>query len=68
MNVLIVDMDKMSLDIAYKFFKKARDTSGTTDWILLPKDMDLLQDVHIDWLKMIRRQIDKEIKRLEVQI
>ena len=66
MNVLIVDMDQITLDMASKFYETAIDASGTTDWILLPKGMDLLQDVHLDWLKMIRRQIDEEIKRLEV--
>ena len=41
--------------------------SNTThkDWIVVPKGIDIIQDVSIEWLKMIRDVVDKKIKEVE---
>lgn len=65
MNVLIVDIDKISLETANHFYKKAIEISGCYDWIVLPKGMDLLQDMPIEWMKIVRNQLDDKIKALE---
>lgn len=65
MNLLIVDIDEISLDVAHQFYKKAIEISGCDDWIMLPKGMDLLQDVPIEWMKLVRDHLDEKIKALE---
>lgn len=64
MNVVIVDFNKISLKMVEALYDKAVETTGD-DWIFLPKDMDLLQDVHVDWLKMIRDKLNEKINELE---
>lgn len=68
MNVLIVDRDKIDLDVAHRFYKKAIEISDCDDWIMLPKGMDLLQDVPIEWMKLVRDRLDEKIKSLENDI
>lgn len=65
MNVLIVDLDKIDLENASHFYKKAIEISGCDDWIILPKGMDLLQDMPIEWMKAVRDQLNEKIKGLE---
>lgn len=64
MNVLIVDTDKISLnqvsDILQACAGKAAD-----DWLVIPKGIDILQDISVDWMKMIRDTLDEKIKELE---
>lgn len=64
MNVLIVDMDKVSLDILSAFVNKAAEVMND-DIIVLPKGIDILQDVPIEWLKDIRTKLDENIRALE---
>ena len=65
MNVLIVDIDNIPLDMANLFYKKAVEISRCDDWIMLPKGIDLLQDMPIEWMKLVRDQLDEKIKVLE---
>jgi hypothetical protein len=32
---------------------------------MIPKGMDLLQDMPIEWMKIVRDQLDEKIKALE---
>lgn len=64
MNVLIVDFDKVTLDILNAFVNKVAEVMND-DIVVLPKGVDILQDVPIEWLKEIRDKLDKEIGRLE---
>lgn len=65
MNVLIVDIDKIDAEMAAYFYKKAVEITNCDDWIMLPKGMDLLQDMPIEWMKIVRDQLDEKIKALE---
>jgi hypothetical protein len=64
MNVLIIDTDKISLDVASKKFKEIMNKSSD-DWIAIPKGIDIMQDISVDWMKMIRDRLDEKIKALE---
>lgn len=65
MNVLIVDLDKINVEMVNYFYKKAVKISGCDNWIVLPRGMDLLQDIPIEWMKLVRNQLDEKIKELE---
>lgn len=65
MNVLIIDTDKIHLDEADAIFKRCVNKSGTDDWVSIPKGFDILMDVSVDWMKMIRDKMDEKIKELE---
>lgn len=65
MNVLIIDIDKIDAFFASEIFKHVREASGTDDWILLPKGVDILQDVPIEWMKHLRDCLDEKIKTME---
>lgn len=65
MNVLIIDLDKIDMKTACAFYKKAVEITGSDDWIMLPKGMDLLQDMPIEWMRIVRDQLDGKIKELE---
>ena len=64
MNVLIVDTDKICLDVANEIFNKVVDKSFD-DVLVIPKGIDIMQDISADWMKMIRDQLDEKIKALE---
>lgn len=64
MNALVVDTDKISLDVLNLIFKDCMDNS-TDDWVIIPKGIDIMQDISIDWMKMIRDRLDEKIKALE---
>ena len=68
MNVLIVDLDKIDLKLACAFYKNAVKISGCDDWIMIPKGMDLLQDMPIEWMRIVRDQLDEKIKALESDV
>ena len=65
MNILIVDMDKIDVCLANDVYKHVKKVSGTDDWIILPKGVDVLEDVPAEWLKKIRDELDEKIKALE---
>lgn len=64
MNILIVDIDKVPLDILSGFLKQASEVIND-DVIVLPKGVDILQDVPIGWLKDIRDRLNEKINELE---
>lgn len=64
MNVLIVDIGNIDIDILNTFINKAAEIIKD-DFIVLPKGVDILQDVPIEWLKDIRDKLDEKIKALE---
>ena len=64
MNVLIVDLDKVSVDVLNIFINSAVEITNE-DFIVLPKGVDILQDVPVEWLKAIRDKLDENIKALE---
>lgn len=67
MNVLIVDTKQIYVDELNDIMDIVFRNSNTTqeDWIVVPKGIDVIQDVSIEWLKMIRDSADKKIKELE---
>lgn len=64
MNVLIVDTDKIHLDLVNKICENVAKGLGD-DLIAIPKGIDIIQDISVDWMKMIRDRLDKKIKALE---
>lgn len=64
MNVLIVDIGNIDLDILNTCINKAAEIIKD-DFIVLPKGVNILQDVPVEWLKHLRDQLDKKIKELE---
>ena len=67
MNVLIVDTDKISLDKAEEVCKQIANASDR-DLIAIPKGIDIIQDISVDWMKMIRDRLDEKIKALESDV
>ena len=65
MNVLIIDTDKIHLDVANQICKNIVKASKTDDWIAIPKGFDIIQDISVDWMKMIRDKMDEKIRELE---
>ena len=68
MNVLIVDTDKINVDVLNQVFKSCVNESGTDDLVVLPKGIDVMQDISVDWMKMIRDRLDEKIKVLESDV
>lgn len=64
MNVLIMDTDKISLDLRHQIYKDCI-AKTTDDWIVIPKGIDILQDISVDWMRMIRDKMDEKIKEIE---
>ena len=64
MNVLIVDIDKVKFNILDVFVKRATEIMKD-DVVVLPRGVDILQDVPIEWLKDIRDRLDEKIRELE---
>ena len=65
MNVLIVDADKIDVEKLNEVFETCVHKSGTNEWVVLPKGIDVMQDISVDWMKMIRDRLDEKIKVLE---
>jgi hypothetical protein len=66
MNVLIVDTDKINLTTACNTLKDCVNKSGgEVEWRMIPKGIDIIQDISVDWMKMIRDRLDEKIKALE---
>lgn len=67
MNALIVDTDNIRLDILQSVWKECCNKT-TDDWIVIPKGIDVMQDISVDWMKMIRDALDEKIKALESDV
>lgn len=65
MNVLIIDTDKIHLDVANKIAKEVYKKSGDDEWVAIPKGIDIMRDISVDWMKMIRDRLNEKIKALE---
>lgn len=68
MNVLIVDTDKIDVKTLNQVFKTCVHESGTDDWVVLPKGIDVMQDISVDWMKVVRDLFDERIKALESDV
>lgn len=67
MNVLIVDIDKIHLDAAEEICRQVANKTEC-DLIAIPKGIDIIQDISVDWMKMIRDRLDEKIKELESDV
>jgi hypothetical protein len=65
MNVLIIDTEKITLDLAHQICKDVMDHSELDDLIAIPKGIDVMQDISVDWMKMIRDKMDEKIREIE---
>ena len=64
MNILIIDTDKIHLDVVNEKLKEIMNKSSN-DWVVIPKGIDIIQDISVDWMKMIRDTLDEKLKALE---
>lgn len=65
MNVLIIDTDKVNVEVANQIYKNIVEQSCSDDWVVIPKGFDVMMDISVDWMKMIRDTLDEKIKALE---
>ena len=65
MNVLIVDTEQITLDLVAQICKYVMDRSELDDLIAIPKGIDIIQDISVDWMKMIRDRLDEKIREIE---
>ena len=65
MNVLIVDTEKITLELAHQICENVANHSELDDLIAIPKGIDIIQDISVDWMKMIRDRLDEKIKEIE---
>lgn len=68
MNVLIIDTEKFTLDLANQICEYVMKHSKLDDLIAIPKGIDIIQDISVDWMKMIRDKMDEKIRELEGDI
>ena len=65
MNVLIVDTEKITLELAHQICESVVNHSELDDLIVIPKGIDIIQDISVDWMKMIRDRLDEKIREIE---
>jgi hypothetical protein len=58
---MVIDLNKINIDVADVIYEKAIEISGTSDWLALPRGIEVMEDVPIEWLKHIRDIIDEKI-------
>ena len=63
MNILIYDRGQIHLEQLKRLVEDIKQTSGTTDWIALPKGIDVIQDAPIEYLEHYRQMLDEQIKK-----
>lgn len=61
MTILIVDTDQIDLTTASNFCKEYSERLAE-ETLVIPKGIDIMQDVSIDWMIMIRDELDRRIK------
>lgn len=61
MNILIVDTEQIDLDTAHRVCKECSERLGE-EILAIPKGIDIIQDISIDWMIMIRDELDRRIK------
>ena len=62
MNVLIVDTEQIDLETASKVCKECSERLKE-EILVIPKGIDIIQDISIDWMIMIRDELDRRIKK-----
>lgn len=67
MNILIIDTDKIHLDVVNEKLKEIMNKSSD-DLVVIPKGIDIIQDISVDWMKMIRDTLDEKLKALESDV
>ena len=65
MNILIYDVSKIPLDQLKHVVDAVKQVSNSDDWIALPKGIDVIQDVPVEYLVCIRDVLDKRIREFE---
>lgn len=60
MNVLIVDTEQIDLDTACRICKECSEALKA-EMLVIPKGIDLIQDISMDWMIMIRDELDRRI-------
>lgn len=61
MNIFIVDTEQIDLSTAAEIFKNCCEKLGQ-EVLVIPKGIDIMQDVSVDWMIMIRDMLDERIK------
>lgn len=61
MNILIVDTEQIDLVTASNFCKEYSERLAK-EILVIPKGIDIIQDISIDWMIMIRDELDRRIK------
>ena len=65
MNILIYDVKQIHLEQLKQMVDAVKQVSNSNDWIALPKGIDIIQDVPVEYLVFIRDMLDKRIKEFE---
>jgi hypothetical protein len=69
MNIMTFDTREYNLHEAILFFEKALEMDNTDNtWILLPRGMELMENVDLNWMRMIRDQLNREIEKCELNM
>lgn len=63
MNILIYDRGQIHLEQLKRLVEDIKQASGTTDWIALPKGIDIIQDAPVEYLEHYRQMLDEQIKK-----
>lgn len=60
MNILIVDTEQVDLETACMVGKECSERLKE-EILVIPKGIDIIQDVSIEWMIMIRDELDRRI-------
>jgi hypothetical protein len=63
MNILIYDREQVHLEQLKHIVDDIKQASGTTEWIALPKGIDVIQDAPVEYLIHYRDMLDEQIKK-----
>ena len=63
MNIIIYDREQVHLEQLKHVVDSLRQASGTTDWVALPKGIDIIQDAPVEYLEHYRQMLDEQIKK-----
>ena len=63
MNILIYDKQQLPVEHLKHIMDAIKQTSGSNDWIALPKGIDVIQDAPVEYLEHYRDVLDEQIKK-----
>ena len=63
MNILIYDKQQIPVEHLKHIIDAVKQTSGSEDWIALPKGIDIIQDAPVEYLEHYRQILDEQIKK-----